>query len=264
MVGLNLNKAKSELGPVQDIQFIGLRLRLDQGRASLPVSKTRDNCTCMPNILPGSFVIQRSVPVHEITQLGFWSHLIGLTTHEALTTTISFIRSDKRVYSTVSIRLFSPRHPTQAMAGPIVSHIRNPYLAFPGGVYDFYGCLYPGLGRQHGGFPDFRCLDQFSTQAPHQCFGAQGDNIGPSTLGLSFTGPLCYDRYRQYHCFSLYQQTGWDLFPRPVEGGSGSISMATDSRYSHPGQTYPRLPQCNNRPVISAKPAHHNRVESLP
>ena len=31
MVGLKLNKAKSELEPVQDIQFLGPRLRLDQG-----------------------------------------------------------------------------------------------------------------------------------------------------------------------------------------------------------------------------------------
>ena len=48
---------------------------------------------------------------------------------------------------------------------------------------------------------------------------------------------------RQYHCCSLYQQTRWGPFLRPVAAGSGSISMVTDSRYSHPGQTYPGLPQ---------------------
>ena len=42
MVGLRLNEAKSELEPVQDNQFLGLRLHLDQGRASLPVSKARE------------------------------------------------------------------------------------------------------------------------------------------------------------------------------------------------------------------------------
>ena len=42
MVGLRLNEAKSELEPVQDIQFLGLPLVLDQGRASLPVSKARE------------------------------------------------------------------------------------------------------------------------------------------------------------------------------------------------------------------------------
>ena len=41
MVGLSLNEAKSELEPVQDIQFLGLTLLLDHGRVSLPVSKAQ-------------------------------------------------------------------------------------------------------------------------------------------------------------------------------------------------------------------------------
>ena len=42
MVGLGLNEAKFKLEPVQDIQFLGLLLHLDQGGASLPVSKARE------------------------------------------------------------------------------------------------------------------------------------------------------------------------------------------------------------------------------
>ena len=38
--------------------------------------------------------------------------------------------------------------------------------------------------------------------------------------------------------------------------------MATNSVYSHPGQTYSGLSKCDSRPVILAEPAHHNRVES--
>ena len=167
-----------------------------------------DSSTCMPNILPDSIVVQRSVPVHGITQLGLRSHPTGSVTHEALTTTLSFVRSDKLVYTTVSIRSFSPCHPNQAMTGSILSHIRNLYPTLPDRVHDFHGRLYPGLGRPHGGFPDFGCLDPLRTQSPHQCAGAQGGNIGPSTLSFSFTGPPCYDRYRQYHCCSFYQQIG--------------------------------------------------------
>ena len=37
----------------------------------------------------------------------------------------------------------------------------------------------------------------------------QGSNICSLTQGCSITGPSCYDRYRQYHCCRLYQQTGW-------------------------------------------------------
>ena len=39
MVGLRLNEAKSELEPVQDIQFLGLPFFLDHARVSIPVSK---------------------------------------------------------------------------------------------------------------------------------------------------------------------------------------------------------------------------------
>ena len=87
-------------------------------------------------------------------------------------------------------RPFSSFHPTQAMAGPIVSHIRNPYPTFSGGAQDFHGRLYPGLGRPHGRFSDCGCLDSFRTQAPHQCAGAQGGNIGLPSLGyLCRTSP---------------------------------------------------------------------------
>ena len=48
-----------------------------------------------------------------------------------------------------------------------------------------------------------------------------------------------------------------------VAAGSGSVSMATDLRFSHPGQTHSRLPKCDSRMVISAEPALHNRVASL-
>ena len=90
-------------------------------------------------ILPENFVVHRSVPIHGITQLGLRSHPTGSSTLEASTMTFSFIRPDKPVYTIMSIRPFSPCHPTQAMAGSIVSYVRNPYLTFPGRVHDFHG-----------------------------------------------------------------------------------------------------------------------------
>ena len=93
------------------------------------------------------FVIQRSVPVHGSTQLGLRSHPTGSVTHEAFTTTFTFVRSEKPIYTTMLIRPFSPCHSTRAMAGPIISHIRNSYPAFPGEVHDGWGA--------HMGFPRF-------------------------------------------------------------------------------------------------------------
>ena len=90
MVGLRLNKAKPELELVQDIQFLGLRLRLDEGRASLPISKAWEIIAHTCQIFSQKiFVLHRSVPIHGITQLGLRSHPTGSSTLDASTTTFS-------------------------------------------------------------------------------------------------------------------------------------------------------------------------------
>ena len=227
--------------------------------------------TRMPNILPENLVVQRSVPIYGITQLGLRSHPTRSSTLEALTT-LSFItcRSDKLFFNTPAFRPCSPCYPTQAVAEPIVSHIRNPYLTFPGGVHHFHRRLDPGLGRPHGGFSDCWCMDPFRTRAPHQCTGAQGGSNGPQSLGYSITGPSCFDccrRFdccRQHHCCSLHQQTRWDPFPPPVAAGSGPVSVASDSEHNSKSQTHSGLPKCDSRPLVLAEPAYHDRVESPP
>ena len=163
IVGLRLNEAKSELEPVQDIQFLGLRLHLDQGRTSLPVSKARE-------IMAHACRISSQKTSRTWRCPNLWDHLIGPQSHptgsstlEAPTTTLSFFRSDKLVFTTTAFRTSSLCHLTQAMAGPVVSHIRNPYPTFPAGVHHFHGHLDPGLGRPHAGFTNCGCMDPFQT-----------------------------------------------------------------------------------------------------
>ena len=110
--------------------------------------------------------------------MGLRSHPTRSVTHEALTTTLPFARSDKPVYTTVSITPLSRCSPTQAMAGPIFFTAGIPIQPFWAEFKIFTEGLYPGLGRLHGGFPDLGYLDLFRTQAPHQYFGAQGGNAG--------------------------------------------------------------------------------------
>ena len=43
LVGFKLNEGKSELDPVQDIQFLGLCLCLDQGRVTPRIQSSGDN-----------------------------------------------------------------------------------------------------------------------------------------------------------------------------------------------------------------------------
>ena len=135
-----VDKAKSELEPVEDIQFLGLWLCLDQGRASLPISKAQEIIACACQISSQTVLSYR-----EVSQfIGALIWASGLILYEAPTTTFLFVRSDKPVYTTMSIRPFSPCHPT-AMAGPIVSHIRNPYRTIKGRIHVFHSRLYSGL-----------------------------------------------------------------------------------------------------------------------
>ena len=103
----------------------------------------------MLNILPENLVVQRSVPIYWITQLGLRSHPTGSSTLEALTT-LSFIRSDQPVFNTPAFKPCGPCYPTQAVAEPIVSHIRNPYPAFPGGVHHYHSNSTQGWGAHMG------------------------------------------------------------------------------------------------------------------
>ena len=147
----------------------------------------------VPNILPENLVVQRSVSIYGITQLGLRSHPTGLST-------LSFIRSDKhRGVQTLlpysgsgSTYRFSHHESLSDLSRP-----SSPFSLMP----------QPRAGSPTWGFSDCGCMDPFRTRAPHQCTGAQGSNIGPPSLGYSITGPSCFDCYRQCHCCSLHQQT---------------------------------------------------------
>ena len=76
----------------------------------------------MPNILPNSFVVC-TIGLQVLSPQ-------NSSTPEAITTTLSFSRSDKPVYTTVSIRPISPCQPTQTLAGPVFSHLCNPQSPF--------------------------------------------------------------------------------------------------------------------------------------
>ena len=139
---------------------------------------------CVRSTLPLSSVLPSSVPIHLLTQLGLRSYPSGSFIPETVTTLFSFLRSDRPVYATASVRPVGPCQPTAAMAGPVFSYLRNPYPSVSGGVYDFYGRLHSGVWRLHGGFPNFRYLDPSGPQAPHQLLGTQGGRWLPYITGL--------------------------------------------------------------------------------
>ena len=151
-------------------------------RESFPASiqGSGDNGTDNLIILPENIVVYRIVPIHGITQLALRSHAVESSTLEALA--FSFIRSDKPVFTNMSFRPFSPCHPTQALAGPIVSHIRISLSDLS--RWNTQGCCaHMEDSRIAGVWTPFR------TPAPHQRTGAHVSDIGTPSLGCSITGP---------------------------------------------------------------------------
>ena len=156
LVGFILNRKKSELDLTQDLQFS--RNPFTSGlRGSFPsrVQSLGDSCTRTPSILPPSTDLFSSVSAYWVTQLGLRSYPSGSFVPETPSTSFLLIRSDKPVYATASIRPTGPCQPFTALVGPTLSYLRNPYPHVSGGLHDFYGRLHAGVGRSHGGFPDF-------------------------------------------------------------------------------------------------------------
>ena len=218
-----VERSKIQAGPSSGYPVSWASIAPGSGKSFMPsIQGPGDNSTCMPNILPNFSVVHSSVPVHGVTQLCFRS------APKAIITTFSFFRSDKPVYTTALLRPITPCQPTQAMGAPVFCYLWNPSSDLSRLSSRFLRMPLARAGAPIWGIPDFRYLEPFSPQAPHQQFGAQGDNFGHPSLGFSFRGPPSYDRYRQHYSSVLHQQTGRDPFPHPVTARSGSVPMATN------------------------------------
>ena len=135
------------------------------------------------------------------------------------------------------------------------------------GRHDFYGRFHSGVGRSHGGFPDFGYLDPYRPQAPYQLSGAQGGSLCPTALGPSAPGLPGYDRYGQFDSIFvyMYQQTRRDPVPHLATFDSRASPLIRGSEHNiSPSKTYSRLSERDSRPPISSESANTDRVESPP
>ena len=195
---------------------------------------------------------------------GLRSYPSGLFVPETSSTSFSFVRSDRPVYATASIRPIGPCQPTSAMAGPTFSYLRNPDPPISGGLYDFHGRLQSGLGRPHGGFQDFGYLDPYRPQAPHQLSGVQSGYFCPTALGSSASGPPGHGRHGQFDSGFIYQQAGRDSLLHPAALNCRSFPLVRVSGHNSPGKTHSRLSERDSRPPISSEPANTDRVVPAP
>ena len=224
------------------------------------VQSLGDSCTRTPSILPQDTNLYSGVPAYGVTQLGLRSYPTGSFVPETPSTLFPFIRSDRPVYATASIRPSGPCQPTSAMAGPIFSYLRNPDPHLSSGSHYFYGCLHTGVGRSHGGFQDFGYLDPFRPQTPYQLSGAQGGHLCPTALGPSASVPPGDGRHGQFDSSFIYQQARRDYFPHLAMFDCRSFPVVRGSEHNSPGKTYSRLSERDSRPPISSQSANIDRV----
>ena len=191
----------------------------------------------------------------------------------------SFIRSDNPVYVTASFRPSGLSHPT-TLARLTFSYLRNPDPFC--GSHNFYGCLYPGVRRVHGGFPDIRCLDPYKRKLSGAWTHTNASStsavwslrrlcyICPATLGPSAPGPPGYapgppgyDRYGLFDSF-LGQQTRRDTLSHLVTFNSRASPLVRGSERYSPSKTFSRLSERDSRPPISSEAANSDRVVPTP
>ena len=142
-------------------------------RALLPDSKARE-------------IVATSVPVHGITQLRFRSHPTGSSAPETITITLSYIGSDKLVYTTMLIKRVGPWPPAPSLAGPILllesltDHFRRKlrFLRMP----------LPRVGAPIWLIPRFLAPGLIQTAGSLSAVGSQGSNVSSAPLGSRLQG----------------------------------------------------------------------------
>ena len=215
LVGFKLNVDKSEVEPVQDIQFHSVRLQLDLGRAVLPDSKAGRCRTCLQPINPAFPVISSSVCLHGVSPWGFRSHLAGSAPETA---TVTYI-------STQWVRPSSLLHPA-GLTSQIFNHYCSRGRACPSSLLeslsDLSSWIQPFLWMpvHRGGVPIWG-IPRFLEPGPEQTTSSTStlwnDDkphinslelkvICLAQLGPSATRPQGHDCYAQHHGSVLYQQ----------------------------------------------------------
>ena len=114
-------------------------------------------------------IVSKSVAVHGFSQLGFRSYPFGTFVPEAITVSLSFLRSDKPDYTIASIRPVGPCKPTSAMAGLFLHQELQSDLGSKR-ISRFLRTPLRRGGRPYEGIPNLGYLDLFGPPAPYQLF----------------------------------------------------------------------------------------------
>ena len=273
LVGFILNRKKSELDLTQDIQFLGIHLRLDQGRALLPVSKAGEIVACARH-LSSLRVLTYTQVAHLIGALSWASGLIPMGR--------LYLRPLQRYFHSLGLtNRFTP--PRRSDPGVLANLLRLwqdhrfltsgiPIRPFQADFTVFTDASKQGWGAHMGDSKisgiwtrmdrklHINCLELKAVVLP----GAQGGGLRPAALGSSAPGPPSHGCHGQFDSGFIYQQAGRDTLRSPATFDCRAFPLARVSEHSSPGKTHSRLSERDSRPPISSGPANSDRVVSTP
>ena len=265
LVGFILNRKKSELDLTQDLQFLGIHLRLDLGRASLPESKAGEIVACARHL--------SSLKVQDYSQA---SHLMGSLNWASGLIPLGrlYLRPLQRHFHALGLtsRFTPPHRSDPVVLANLLRHWLDPHFLtsgipirpFQADYTIFTDASSQGWGAHMGDSKVFGFLDPYRPQAPHQLSGAQGGYSRPTALGSSASGPPSHDRHGQFDSGFIYQQAGRDSLPFPATLDCRASPLVRGTRHSSLGETHSRLPERDSRPPISSESANTDRVVPTP
>ena len=184
LVGFVLNRKKSGLDLSQDIQFLGIRLRLDLGEASLPESKAWEIVARARHLSSLHVLTYAQVP-QLMGSLNWASGLIPLG--------CLYLRPLQRHFHLLGLtdRFTQPRRSDPLVLAnllrrwqvPCFSYLRNPSPRVPGGVHDLRTPPRRG-GALTWGIPRFRVPGPIQTASSTSIVWSSKRYLMPYSIGL--------------------------------------------------------------------------------
>ena len=195
-----------------------------------------------------------SLLVDGRTQFGFGSHPSGSFVPEAVTASLSFLRSDKQVFTTMLIRPVTDCQPTSKMAGPNFSYLRNPKPSFPGGLHNFYGRIYAGGSTYMGDFQILGIWTRLDRQLHISCLELKAVIVALHHWVSALQGHqvlIAMDNTTVVDCLSRQNQlisTEWSLHSEIVNRifkawGSPAVDMFATVHNTHLSQFMSLIPE---------------------
>ena len=245
LVGFVLNRKKSELDLVQDLQFLGIRLRLDLGEASLPQSKAWEIVARERHLSS-----LRVLTYHQVSQLmGSLNWASGLIPLGRL-----YLRPLQRHFHSLGLtdRFTPPRQSDPLVLANILWHLQDlrfltsgiPIRTFQAEFTIFTDASTQGWGAHMGDSQISGTWTRTDLKLHINCLEFKAV---VSALQHWAPGPPGYDRYGQFDSSFVYQQARRDPFPHFATFGSQASPLVRGSEHNSPIKTYSRLSEPRDR-----------------